>query len=96
MAEGIVNGKIPAAVLEANRAASEVEFTQWPEFRARYDGLSNESSVQGLINVTGIQLSAYDRAARGYWIQITGWGPARAIFVRALYFKYSLRALFKW
>ncbi len=49
----IVGGQISAAVLEQNKAAFAQEFVTRPEFKARYDGLSNTLYVQGLFNVTG-------------------------------------------
>ena len=64
VSEGIlVGGQISAAVLEANRARFANEFVNRPEFKARYDGLSNDLYVQALTNVTGIQLSTADRTA---------------------------------
>jgi hypothetical protein len=67
----IVNGQLSAAKINQNKAAFAAQFVncvdparyRCGEFKAIYDGLSNQQYVDRLFQTTGVNASASDRAA---------------------------------
>jgi hypothetical protein len=67
----IVNGQLSAAKINQNRADFATQFVNCPdasryrceEFKAIYDGLSNQAYVDKLFQTTGVNASAADRLA---------------------------------
>ena len=59
----VVNDQLDPNVINANKHAFVDQFVTTPDFKTKYDGLSNQAFVDTLFTTTGINASATDRTA---------------------------------